>query len=82
MVVVVLHLRAYLHHLSHVRCLWRHDVQEGRPANVSLLTAFHTLFLPFRAFFLAFCASLPSAVCETQALPFLMRAQRCANSSV
>ena len=51
MVVVVLHLRAYLHQLSHVRCLWRHDVQEGRPANVSLLTAFHTLFCLFARFF-------------------------------
>jgi hypothetical protein len=39
--------------------------------------------LPFRALFLLFCASLPSsAVCEKQALPFLMRAQRCANGLV
>jgi hypothetical protein len=38
--------------------------------------------LPFRALFLPFRASLPSAVCEKQALPFSMRAQRCTNSSV
>jgi hypothetical protein len=47
----------------------------------SLLTAFHTLFCLFAfLLLLPFCASLPSAVCEKRALPFLMRAQRCANS--
>jgi hypothetical protein len=70
-VVVVLHLRAHLHYLLHVRCLWRHGVQEDRPANASLLTAFHTLFCLFGFFFWLFCASLPSAVCEKQALPCL-----------
>jgi hypothetical protein len=54
-VVVVLHLRAHLHHLLHVRCLWRHDVQEERPANASLLTAFHTLFCLFARFFAFLC---------------------------
>jgi hypothetical protein len=51
MVVVVLHLRAHLHHLLHVRCFWRHDVQEDRPANASLLTAFHTLLCLFARYF-------------------------------
>jgi hypothetical protein len=47
----MLHLRAHLHHLLHVRCLWRHDVQEDRPANAGLLTAFHALFCLFARFF-------------------------------
>jgi hypothetical protein len=51
--------------------------------HASLLTAFHTLFCLFAfLLLLPFCASLPSAVCEKRALPFLMRAQRCANSLV
>jgi hypothetical protein len=78
----MLHLRAHLHHLLHVRCLWRHDVQEDRPANAGLLTAFHALFcLSARFFgflrFFAFCR-----LRKKQALPFLMRAQCCASSSV
>jgi hypothetical protein len=85
MVVVVLHLRAHLHHLLHVRCLWRHDVQqvqEDRPANASLLTAFHTLLCLFARFF-AFMRSFASyRLQKKQALPFLMRAQRCADSPV
>ena len=70
MVVVVLHLRAHLHHLLHVRCFWRHDVQEDRPANASLLTAFHTLLCLF-ARFLPLCAPLPPAVCEKTGPAFL-----------
>jgi hypothetical protein len=45
--------------LLHVRCLWRHDVQEDRPANASLLAAFRTLLCLFARFF-AFMRSFAS----------------------
>jgi hypothetical protein len=75
-ICVLIFLIFYMFVVFGVMVFKKTDLQERGPADGLP----HAVF-PFRALFCLFCASLPSAVCEKRALPFLMRApQCCANS--